>query len=70
MVVLQFILSFVLIMASLIVTDQHRYLRTKDMGFNKHNIVAIQLRGEMETNLETTKHKFENHPNVISSSFQ
>lgn len=70
MVVLQFILSFVLIMASLIVTDQHRYLRTKDMGFNKDNVVAISLRGEMEANLETTKHAFENHPNIISASFQ
>lgn len=70
LVVLQFILSFVLIMASLIVGEQHQYLRTKDMGFTKDNVVAIQIRGEMGTNLETTKHAFENHPNIISSAFQ
>jgi putative ABC transport system permease protein len=70
LVVLQFILSFLLIIASLIVTDQHRFLRNKDMGFNKDNVVTVELRGEMATNLETTKHAFENNPNVISSSFQ
>jgi putative ABC transport system permease protein len=70
LVVLQFVLSFVLIMAALIVTEQHRYLRTKDMGFNKDNVVAIQIRGEMGKNLETTKSTFENHPGIISSSFQ
>jgi putative ABC transport system permease protein len=70
LVVLQFILSFVLIMASLIVGEQHRYLRTKDMGFTKDNVVAIEIRGEMGSNLETTKNAFEDHPNIISSSFQ
>ncbi|HEY0652288.1 MAG TPA: FtsX-like permease family protein [Chryseosolibacter sp.] len=70
LVVLQFILSFILIMASLIVGEQHHYLRTKDMGFIKDNVVAIQIRGNMGDNLETTKHAFENHPNIISSSFQ
>lgn len=70
MVVVQFILSFILIMASLIVSEQHRFLRTKDMGFNKDNVVAMQLRGEMGTSLEATKHAFENHPGIISASFQ
>lgn len=70
LVVLQFILSFILIIASLIVTDQHRYLRNKDMGFNKDNVVAVALRGEMGNNLETTKRAFEDHPGVISASFQ
>lgn len=70
LVVLQFILSFVLIMASLIVGEQHRFLRTKDMGFTKENVVAIEIQGNMGENLETTKHAFEDHPNIINSSFQ
>ena len=70
LVVLQFILSFFLIIASLIVTDQHRFLRSNDMGFNKDNVVTLTLRGTMTENLETTKHAFENNPGVISSSFQ
>lgn len=70
LVVLQFILSFILIMASLIVTDQHRYLRNKDMGFNKDNLVTVELRGEMPNDLETTKNAFEDHQGIISASFQ
>jgi putative ABC transport system permease protein len=68
LVMLQFILSFFLIAASLVVSDQHQYMRTKDMGFSKDNVIAIPLRGEMRTNLEATKNTFLNHPNVISGS--
>lgn len=68
LVVLQFVLSFFLITASLIVSDQHTYLRTKDMGFDKDNLVVLSLRGNMETNLEATKNSFLDHPNIVSGS--
>jgi putative ABC transport system permease protein len=68
LVVFQFILSFFLIIASLIVSEQHTFMRTTDMGFDKNNILIVQLHGEMEKNLETTKHTFSNHPNILSSS--
>lgn len=70
LVVLQFILSFFLIMASFIVSDQNNYLRTKDMGFEKDNVISIELRGNMSSDLEATKREFANHPNVISASLQ
>ncbi len=68
LVVLQFVLSFLLITASLVVADQHTYMRTKDMGFDKDNLVVISLRGDMRTNLEATKNSFLNHPNIINGS--
>jgi putative ABC transport system permease protein len=68
LVVLQFILSFFLIIASLVVSQQHMYMRTKDMGFNKDNVIVIQLRGDMSKNLESTKNSFSNHPNIVSAS--
>jgi putative ABC transport system permease protein len=70
LVVLQFILSFFLIMASFIVSDQNNYLRTADMGFDKDNVISIELRGNMSNDLEATKREFSNHPNIISSSLQ
>jgi putative ABC transport system permease protein len=70
LVVLQFILSFFLIIAALIVSEQHTYMRTKDMGFNKDNLLAIQLRGDMGNNLEATKQAFSNHPNIISATLE
>ncbi len=68
LVALQFVLSFFLITASLVVADQHTYMRTKDMGFDKDNLVVINMRGDMERNLEATKNTFMDHPNVISAT--
>jgi putative ABC transport system permease protein len=68
LVVLQFILSFFLIIAALVVAEQHNYMRTKDMGFDKDNVIAMPLRGDMGNNLEATKTLFSNHPNIISAT--
>ena len=68
LVVLQFVLSFVLITASLVVSDQHTFMRTKDMGFDKDNLVVINVRGDMDRNPEATKNSFLNHPNVIHAT--
>jgi putative ABC transport system permease protein len=68
LVVLQFILSFVLIAASMVVSNQHTYMRSADMGFNKENLVVIRLRGEMQKNMEVTKNAFSDHQNIISAT--
>ena len=68
LVVLQFILSFFLIIAALVVSEQHTFMRTKDMGFDKNNVIALPLRGDMGNNLDATKRLFSDHPNVISAT--
>jgi putative ABC transport system permease protein len=68
LVVLQFILSFFLITAALVVSDQHRFLRTKDMGFEKDNIIILPLRGDMTKNMESAKSTFSNNSNVLSAT--
>jgi putative ABC transport system permease protein len=68
LVILQFVLSFVLITASLVVSDQHAFMRTKDMGFDKDNLVVVNMRGDMRQNLEATKNSFLNHPNIINAT--
>jgi putative ABC transport system permease protein len=68
LVVFQFMLSFFLIIASYIVSDQHTYMRTAKMGFDKDNLVVVHLRGNMEQNLEFTKQSFLNHSGIITGS--
>jgi putative ABC transport system permease protein len=68
LVVLQFILSFFLITAALVVSDQHSFMRNTDMGFTKDNVIVLPLRGEMSSNLESTKSAFSSHPNILNSS--
>ena len=70
LVVLQFILSFLLIIASFVVSEQHTYMRTKDMGFDKDNVLIVQLRGDMQSNPEAAKNAFANHPNILSATLQ
>jgi putative ABC transport system permease protein len=68
LVVVQFILSFVMITASLVVSDQLTYMQTKDMGFNMDNIVVLPLRGGLTQNKDAVKNEFINHPNVVSGT--
>jgi putative ABC transport system permease protein len=68
LVVLQFILSFFLITAAMIVSDQHHFMRTKDMGFEKDNVIVLPLQGEMRKQMESVKNSFLDHPNIISGS--
>ena len=68
LVVFQFVLSFFLIIASMVVSEQHMYMRNADLGFDKNNLVVIRLRGDMTRNVESTKNSFLNHPNIISGS--
>lgn len=68
LVIFQFMLSFFLIIASYIISDQHAYMRSADMGFDKDNLIVIHLRGNMNKNPESTKQQFLNHPNMISGS--
>jgi putative ABC transport system permease protein len=68
LVVVQFMLSFFLISASLIVLSQNDLIRSKDLGFNKEHIVVIPLREQQMKDQEATKDLYKNNPNVISAT--
>lgn len=68
LVVFQLILSFFLIIASFVVSEQHRFMRNTDMGFDKQNVIVLPIRGDMSKNLETTKMAFSEDPNVVSAT--
>ena len=68
LVVIQFSLSVLLIVSTLIVFRQTKYLNKKDLGFNKEQVVYFQLRDSLATNpktLETFKSELKSSPNVI-----
>jgi putative ABC transport system permease protein len=66
LVVVQFSLSALLIVSALIVYKQVRYLNTKDLGFDKEQVVYFQIRGGVEKNLETFKSELKRSPNIVS----
>ncbi|WP_062057178.1 ABC transporter permease [Aquimarina longa] len=53
LVVFQFVISIALITAVIIINKQVKYSQTKDLGFNKENLIAIRL------GTDDTKQKFE-----------
>jgi putative ABC transport system permease protein len=66
LVVVQFALSALLIVSSLVVYKQIRYLNNKDLGFNKDQVLYFQIRGDVAKNLETFKQALKQSPGVVS----
>lgn len=66
LVVVQFALSALLIVSTIIVYKQTRFLNDKDLGFNKEQVLYFQVRGDAERNLETFKSELRRSPNIVS----
>ncbi|HET6996726.1 MAG TPA: ABC transporter permease [Chitinophagaceae bacterium] len=54
LVVFQFVISVVLIVASVIINNQMKYMRTKDLGFAKDQQIVIPLRSANAKNIYTS----------------
>ncbi len=68
LVVIQFMFSFFLITGSMIVLTQNDLLRNKDLGFQREQLVSIELHSKTLARYETTKQEFSNHANVLSAT--
>lgn len=69
LVVVQFALSILLIISALVVYQQVEYLNTKDLGFNKEEIMFFPMRGQnMNENYETFKNELLTSPQISSAS--
>ncbi len=64
LVVLQFVLSIVLIIGTLIINDQLTYIRNKKLGYDKENVIVVPMSGEIYKNLEAFKNELLAHPGV------
>jgi len=69
LVVFQFSLSIVMIVATLVVFEQLRYVDTKDMGFNKQQLLVVDINsGRVRRAAETIKTEFAKLSGVSSVS--
>jgi putative ABC transport system permease protein len=66
LVVVQFFLSAVLIVGAVVVSKQMSYIETKDLGWNKDQVVAIPLRPQSKPHLETLKAGLANRPGILN----
>ena len=59
LVIFQFALSIAMIVATIVVNMQMKYVKTKDMGFNKEQLVVVDINsGKIRKGAETIKSEF------------
>ncbi len=68
LVVVQFALSLLLIVATIMVYRQTKYLNTKDLGFDKDHVLYFDVRGDVETKVQTFKDELKNFKGIISAT--
>ncbi|HMJ48855.1 MAG TPA: ABC transporter permease [Ferruginibacter sp.] len=68
LVIVQFALSAILIISSVIVYKQLNYLHDKNLGFNKEQVVFFPLRGGIDKKSDAFKQEILKIPNVVSST--
>lgn len=69
LVVFQFIIAQVLIMGTLIISDQMNYFKQKPLGFDKDAIIGVPLPENDPALLESFKGRLANEPGIESMTF-
>ncbi|MEM1135161.1 MAG: ABC transporter permease [Bacteroidota bacterium] len=68
LVTFQFTLSIILIVGVFIIYKQIGYLQTKNLGYNRDNIIHFDIEGKVSDNLETFLAEINNLPGIIKAS--
>ena len=64
LVVFQFTLSVILIIGTIVIYRQMQYMRTKNLGYNRENLLYIPLEGNLINKYDLFKQEAENMPGV------
>ena len=64
LVVFQFVLSFVLIVGALVIQDQVQYIKNKNLGLDRENIIEIPLSGEAKQKYALIEERLKNDPAI------
>jgi putative ABC transport system permease protein len=72
LVVFQFSLSITLIISTAIIYSQLKYIQTKDLGFNKDNLVYISMNDRIKENFDAIKNTILQNPHIqnVTRTFQ
>ena len=69
LVVFQFMISIALILGSMVVYTQLKYMQSKDMGFDKENIIVVNNLWSLGNNADAFKNELSIHREFINTSF-
>jgi len=68
LVVFQFALSVIMIIGTLVVSQQMNYIRNKNLGLEKENLGYFWMAGEVRGKHEVAKQELLKNPNIVSIS--
>lgn len=68
LVVFQFFTSIILLVGTLIILFQLRYIQNKNLGFNKEQVLVVDGREDQFENAHAFKNEMQNYPQIINSS--
>jgi putative ABC transport system permease protein len=67
LVTFQFTISIAVVIVTLFMNNQIEFMRNKNLGFKKENVVSIDIRDDADTNkIPALLDKLSRHPNIIS----
>ena len=69
LVLIQFIISQVLIVGTLVIAAQMKYISNKDLGFRKESILTVPLGSYDESKCETLRERWLQNPHIQHVSF-
>ncbi|MFC1898573.1 ABC transporter permease [Candidatus Cloacimonadota bacterium] len=69
LVILQFSLSILLIISTLVIVQQTNFLQTKDLGYDREHLVYVPLQGKIEENPELLREALIKNPNIENVTF-
>ncbi|MCP4312533.1 MAG: FtsX-like permease family protein [Bacteroidetes bacterium] len=65
LVVFQFSLAVLLITGAMVASKQLNYMRNAELGFDKYNLVSIQLQGKLNMEYEKLRSEFKSSPDIL-----
>jgi len=68
LVVFQFVLSIILITGTIIISKQMSYVQSKNLGYDKENLVLVTMEGDLESKYSLFKNELLNTPAIQSVS--
>ena len=68
LVIIQFSLSVILIIGTLIIYKQLHFMRSKDLGFDQEHVIAISMQGNVKTSYQSLKQELVPVPEVLNIS--
>lgn len=70
LVTAQYVIAAVLISSVLIVSNQTKYIKNKDIGFERENLIVLEVPSDtsVSKNLELFSQKLKNHSNILGTS--